>query len=118
MSEGRPIFLGDNGAWLGDGFNRGSLLGVPFPVLLMLLVFAGTAFVLRLTAYGRLIVAIGSNSEAVRLSGVRVVPRVFSVYVASGVLAALGGIIITARSGVGSPVVGIGLELDVIAAPA
>ena len=82
----------------------------------MLLVFAGTAFVLRLTAYGRLVVAIGSNSEAVRLSGVRVVPRVFSVYVVSGVLAALGGIIITARSGVGSPVVGIGLELDVIAA--
>ena len=116
VSEGRPIFLGDNGAWLGDGFNRGSLLGIPLPVLLMLLVFAGTAFVLRLTAYGRLVVAIGSNSEAVRLSGVRVVPRVFSVYVVSGVLAALGGIIITARSGVGSPVVGIGLELDVIAA--
>ncbi len=113
VSEGRPIFLGDNGAWLGDGFNRGSLLGVPMPVLLMLLVFAGTAFVLR---YGRLVVAIGSNGEAVRLSGVRVVPRVFSVYVVSGVLAALGGIIITARSGVGSPVVGIGLELDVIAA--
>ncbi len=116
VSEGRPIFLGDNGTWLGDGFNRGSLLGIPMPVLLMLLVFAGTAFVLRLTAYGRLVVAIGSNSEAVRLSGVRVVPRVFSVYVVSGVLAALGGIIITARSGVGSPVVGIGLELDVIAA--
>ncbi len=116
VSEGRPIFLSDNGAWLNDGFNRGSLLGVPLPVLLMLLVFAGTAFVLRLTAYGRLIMAIGSNSEAVRLSGVRVVPRVFSVYVVSGVLAALGGIVITARSGVGSPVVGIGLELDVIAA--
>ena len=116
VSEGRPIFLGDSGAWLGDGFNRGSLLGIPLPVLLMLLVFAGTAFVLRLTAYGRLVVAIGSNGEAVRLSGVRVVPRVFSVYVVSGVLAALGGIIITARSGVGSPVVGIGLELDVIAA--
>ena len=116
VSEGRPIFLSDNGVWLNDGFNRGSLLGIPLPVLLMLFVFAGTAFVLRLTAYGRLIVAIGSNSEAVRLSGVRVVPRVFSVYVVSGVLAALGGVIITGRSGVGSPVVGIGLELDVIAA--
>ena len=116
VSEGRPIFLDDNGAWLGDGFDRSSLLGIPLPVVLMLLVFAGTAFVLRLTAYGRLIVAIGSNSEAVRLSGVRVTPRVFSVYVVSGVLAALGGILITARSGVGSPVVGIGLELDVIAA--
>ncbi len=116
VSEGRPIFLSDNGARLNDGFNRSSLLGIPLPALLMLLVFAGTAFLLRLTAYGRLIVAIGSNSEAVRLSGVRVVPRVFSVYVVSGVLAALGGVIITARSGVGSPVVGIGLELDVIAA--
>lgn len=116
VSKGRPIFMSDNGAWLGDGFNRGSLLGIPLPVILMLLVFAGTAFVLRLTAYGRLIVAIGSNSEAVRLSGVRVTPRIFSVYVVSGMLSALAGIIITARSGVGSPVVGIGMELDVIAA--
>ncbi|MGI4748646.1 MAG: ABC transporter permease [Janthinobacterium lividum] len=116
VSKGRPIFMGDNGAWLGDGFNRGSLLGIPLPVILMLLVFAGTAFVLRLTAYGRLIVAIGSNSEAVRLSGVRVTPRIFSVYVVSGALSALAGIVITARSGVGSPVVGIGMELDVIAA--
>ncbi|NPD66735.1 ABC transporter permease [Lichenicola cladoniae] len=116
VSKGRPIFMGDNGAWLGDGFNRGSLLGIPMPVILMLLVFVGTAFVLRLTAYGRLIVAIGSNSEAVRLSGVRVTPRIFSVYVVSGMLSALAGIVITARSGVGSPVVGIGMELDVIAA--
>ena len=116
VSEGRPIFMSDNGQWLSDGFNRGSLLGIPLPVVLMLLVFAATAFLLRLTAYGRLVVAIGSNSEAVRLSGVRVTPRVFSVYVISGVLSALAGIVITARSGVGSPVVGIGMELDVIAA--
>ncbi len=116
VSEGHPIFMSDNGAWLDGGFNRGSLLGIPSPVVLMLLVFAATAFVLRLTAYGRLIVAIGSNSEAVRLSGVRVMPRIFSVYVVSGVLSALAGIVITARSGVGSPVVGIGMELDVIAA--
>jgi ribose/xylose/arabinose/galactoside ABC-type transport system permease subunit len=116
VSKGHPIFIGDNGAWLGDGFNRGSLLGIPLPVLLTLLVFGATAFVLRLTAYGRLVVAIGSNGEAVRLSGVRVMPRIFSVYVVSGVLSALAGIVITARSGVGSPVVGIGMELDVIAA--
>ncbi|MBE7209827.1 MAG: ABC transporter permease [Gluconacetobacter diazotrophicus] len=116
VSKGHPIFLGDEGAWLGDGFDRGRLLGLPLPVVLTLLVFLVTAFVLRLTAYGRLVVAIGSNGEAVRLSGVRVVPRVFSVYVVSGVLSALAGIVITARSGVGSPVVGIGMELDVIAA--
>ena len=116
VSQGRPIFVGDNGDWLSGGFNRGSVLGIPYPVLLLLLVFAATAFVLRLTAYGRLIVAIGSNGEAVRLSGVRVTPRVFSVYVVSGMLSALAGVVITARSGVGSPVVGIGLELDVIAA--
>ena len=116
VSEGRPIFMSDNGAWLGDGFDRGSMLGLPLPVVLMLVVFAATAFVLRLTAYGRLVVAIGSNGEAVRLSGVRITPRIFSVYVASGLLSALAGIVITARSGVGSPVVGIGMELDVIAA--
>ena len=116
VSEGRPIFMSDNGAWLSGGFDHGTLLGIPLPVVLMLLVFAATGFVLKYTAYGRLVVAIGSNGEAVRLSGVRTTPRVFSVYVVSGLLSALAGIIIAGRSGVGSPVVGIGLELDVIAA--
>ncbi len=57
--------------------------------------------------------AIGSNQEAVRLSGIRVGWYVFAVYVISGGLSALAGMVEAARSGVGSPVIGIGMELDV-----
>jgi ribose/xylose/arabinose/galactoside ABC-type transport system permease subunit len=115
ISEGHPIYLGDKGAALTD-FGQNNLWGIPNQVLLALGVFLVTVFILKLTAFGRLVKAIGSNQEAVRLSGIRVGWYVFGVYVISGGLSALAGMVEAARSGVGSPVVGIGMELDVIAA--
>lgn len=115
ISEGHPIYVGDKGAVLTD-FGQNNLWGIPNQVLLALAVFLITVFILKLTAFGRLVQAIGSNQEAVRLSGIRVGWYVFAVYVISGGLSALAGMVEAARSGVGSPVVGIGMELDVIAA--
>ena len=115
VSKGRPVFLGTAGDAL-TRFGRGYLLGVAEPVILMLVVFAVCGFILRFTAFGRLVTAIGSNAEAVRLSGIRVGGHVFAVYVISGGLAALAGVVDTARSGVGSPVLATGMELDAIAA--
>ncbi len=111
ISEGHPIYVGDKGAVLTD-FGQNNLWGIPNQVLLALAVFLVTVFILKLTAFGRLVQAIGSNQEAVRLSGIRVGWYVFAV----GGLSALAGMVEAARSGVGSPVVGIGMELDVIAA--
>ena len=71
---------------------------------------------LGFTKFGRIVTAIGSNEEAVRLSGIAVPRYVCAVYVISGALAALAGIISTARAGVGSAQVGVGAELEVIAA--
>jgi ribose transport system permease protein len=62
------------------------------------------------------VTAIGSNETAVRLSGIRVSYYKFAVYAICGVFSAVAGIISTARTSVGSPVVGVGLELDAIAA--
>jgi ribose/xylose/arabinose/galactoside ABC-type transport system permease subunit len=115
ISKGHPIYLGDIGATLTD-FGQSDVWGIPNQVLLTLIVFLVTVFILKLTAFGRLVKAIGSNQEAVRLSGIRVGWYVFAVYIISGGLSALAGIVEAARSGVGSPVVGIGMELDVIAA--
>ena len=115
VSKGQPIVLGTDGEAL-SRFGRGYYLGVPYPVLLMLAVFGVVWFVLRYTAFGRLVTAIGSNEEAVRLSGIRVSGYVFAVYVISGGLAALAGVVDTSRSGVGSPVLATGMELDAIAA--
>jgi ribose transport system permease protein len=115
LSKGSPIILGDSGEAL-TYFGSGYFLGLPGPVLLMFLVFTVVALVLRYSVFGRLTIAIGSNEEAVRLSGIRIGYYKWMVYIISGGLAALAGIISTSRTGVGSPIIGVGLELDVIAA--
>ena len=114
VSKGTPIRIDANN-WL-LAFGNGSFLGIiPYPVVTALIVFAIVMFVLRYTSYGRLVKAVGSNKNASRLSGINVIFYTFSVYVLSGFLCAMGGMISAARAGVGSAQVGEGLELDAIA---
>ena len=115
ISEGRPIPLGDGGDAFAS-FGSGFLFGLPQPVILMFAVFLVGGIVLNFTRFGRVITAIGSNEEAVRLSGIAVPRYVMAVYIISGSLAAIAGIISASRTGVGSAQVGIGAELNVIAA--
>jgi ribose transport system permease protein len=115
ISAGRPIPLGDGGAALAS-FGSGFLLGIPEPVILMFAVFIGGGVALNFTRFGRVITAIGSNNEAVRLSGIPIARYILAVYVISGALAAAAGIISSSRTGVGSAQVGVGAELNVIAA--
>jgi ribose/xylose/arabinose/galactoside ABC-type transport system permease subunit len=115
ISAGRPIPLGDGGDALAN-FGSGFLFGIPQPVILMFVVFIVGGVILKFTQFGRVITAIGSNEEAVRLSGIAVPRYIMAVYVISGVLAAVAGIISSARTGVGSAQVGVGAELNVIAA--
>ena len=97
-------------------FGSGNQLGMPNPAILLILVFGLTAVVLKYNVLGRIIIAIGSNEEAVRLSGIRVARYKMMVYLLAAVLSALAGVIVVSRTSVGSPVMGIGMELDVIAA--
>lgn len=115
FSKGAPVLVSDTATALTD-FGSGNALGIPNPALVLFFVFAATAVMLRYHVFGRIVIAIGSNEEAVRLSGIRVWLYKFSVYIISGGLAAAAGLIITARTAVGSPVMGVGMELDVIAA--
>jgi ribose transport system permease protein len=78
-------------------------------------VCAGALFVLRLTAFGRNIYAVGSNTEAARLAGINVRLTVLGVYLISGLLSALTALIFVSRLTVGEPVAGVGLELEAIA---
>jgi ribose transport system permease protein len=114
FSKGAPVLVNENAAALTD-FGSGNSLGVPNPALILFLIFAITAVLLKYNVFGRIIIAIGSNEEAVRLSGIKVSAYKFSVYVIAGGLSAVAGIITTARTAVGSPVMGLGMELDVIA---
>jgi len=115
FSKGAPIMTADSASALTD-FGSGSLLGIPNLAVVFFLTFAVTAVLLQYNIFGRILIAIGSNEEAVRLSGIRVPVYKFSVYAIIGGLAAAAGIIGVARTGVGSPNLGVGLELDVIAA--
>ena len=72
--------------------------------------------VLTRTVYGRYLVAIGTNEQAAKISGIRTEPYLASVLVLSGLLAGLGGIMNTAYLGASDPNAAIGLELSAIAA--
>lgn len=115
LSKGTPIILEESGQALKD-FGSNYILGIPNPVMLMFFIFFLVYFILKFTVFGRMVIAIGSNEESVRLSGVNVWIYKFAVYSLCGGFAAIAGIISTSRTGVGSPILGIGLELDAIAA--
>jgi ribose transport system permease protein len=115
ISKGSPVIINDSETGLFN-FGSGTIMSVPYPVLLMVIVFLIVYIILNYTVFGRLVIAIGSNEEAVRLSGIKLRFYKFMVYAITGGFSALAGIISTSRTGVGSPIIGTGLELDVIAA--
>lgn len=96
---------------------KGEIAGIPFQIILLVLIVAFTIFLLRKTIFGRYIIAVGGNEEAARLSGVRVNWTKISVYAVSGLLAGIAGLIYTARLGASdASKVGEAIELDAIAA--
>lgn len=90
--------------------------GVPNAVLLFILLAIIAALILNKTLLGRYALAIGSNEEATRLSGVNIKVWKMLVYVLAGVFVALGAILYSARFGFVQPAEGLGFELNVIAA--
>lgn len=112
-TNGAPIRVTDESyMFIGKGF----VLGVPFPILILIVVYALAFFILQYTTFGRRVYAIGGNKEASRLSGIDTSKIETYVYALNGFLAGLGGIILTARLGAAQPTAGSGFELDTIAA--
>jgi ribose transport system permease protein len=97
----------------------GRIAGIPVQVIIMAIVVAGAAFLIRRTALGRQIIAVGGNEKAARLSGIPATRVKRLVYVASGALAGVAGLIVVARNAASDAnLVGLGMELDAIAAVA
>ena len=90
--------------------------GVPIPVLLWIATAVAMTTLLRATRFGRYVFAIGGNPEAAVLAGIDVRRVTLGVFTWMGALAALGGIITTARLGAGTNSMGTLTELSVIAA--
>jgi putative multiple sugar transport system permease protein len=93
-----------------------SYKGLPNVLVILFVLVTGYAFVTSQTVIGRRIYAMGGNEKAARLSGVNTPRLLFGTFVNMGVLAALAGMIVTARLNTATPKAGVGFELDVIAA--
>ena len=97
----------------------GRVFGVPFQVIVMLALVAVAAWMLRSTLFGRQILAVGGNERAARLSGVPVAAVKRWVYAISGLCAGIAGlVVISINSSSDANLVGLGMELDAIAAVA
>lgn len=94
----------------------GSILGIPTPIILMVVIAVIAIFFLKQTVTGRRIYAIGGNEEGARISGVNVSSIKRLVYMLCGLMAAVSGIAMAARLGVGQSTAGQGYEMDAIAA--
>ena len=112
-NNGRPIIdVGDAYTKIGGG----KLFGIPYPVIIFIVIIAIGTFVLKCTRYGRYVYAIGGNERAAKVSGINVKAIKLSVYVIAGFCAALSGIIVSSRVMSGSPSAGEGYEMDAVTA--
>lgn len=110
---GKPVpALTPDFRWIGTG----DVFGIPMPVVLFAMVFMASWWILNRTRFGRYIYAVGGNPHAANTSGINVTRLRFAVYVISGGLAGLAGMVLTARTGSALPQAGIAYELDAIAA--
>jgi ribose transport system permease protein len=113
LTDGQPLIA--NGLGFRD-IGNGGLAGVPIPVVIMVVVYVFSWFILERTKFGKHVYAVGGNAEAARLAGVKVKSVMTWVYVISGACAGLAGVIFAARVVSGQPTAGSGYELDAIAA--
>ena len=95
---------------------QGRVLGIPTLTVIMVGMIVLTWFIMKRTIIGRIVYAIGGNEKAVQLSGISVAKWKLFPYVFSAICAGVGGIMLTARLGVGAPTSGESLANDCIAA--
>lgn len=103
----------DSFSFWGQGYVAGI---IPVPAILMLVTVAIFYFLSSRTVFGRSVYSVGGNEEAARLSGIPVGQTRIGIFAISGMMAALGGVIISSRIMAGAYNVGEGLEFEVIAA--
>jgi ribose transport system permease protein len=121
ITQTRPIYFSDIEGF--DQISLGSLIGdvipslpIPNGVLILFIVAVVCAVVLNKTALGRYTFALGSNEEAVRLSGVNVDRWKVIIYAFAGGICGISGLLIASRLNSAQPALGQGYELDAIAA--
>lgn len=112
-TKGIPVFGLDN--YFFRFLAQGYIGFIPFPIILMFLLLMFFSFVMYLTKFGRYVLAIGANEDGARLVGIKIDKIKIQVYVLSGILCSLAGILFSSRSEAATATAGTGYELDVIA---
>jgi len=113
ISGGLPVF--GFSATFGD-FAKNSLWVVPYPVILLMVIFLIANFILNRTTIGRHVLGVGGNAEASRLSGVNVTRVKMFAYALSGFLSGVAGLVLLSRTASGQPSAGVNYEMDAITA--
>jgi ribose/xylose/arabinose/galactoside ABC-type transport system permease subunit len=114
MTDTAPVLVTQQTFWA--VFAEASVLGIPAPIVWTIVVVATIWVVLHYSVFGRRIFATGGNLAAAKFSGINTRRVKISVFVISGALAGLAGVIVAARGHAIRPDVGAGIELDVLAA--
>ncbi len=94
----------------------GAIFGLKLPILIALLAFGIIWVLMHQTPYGRNVVGLGGNAEALRLAGVRTERALTHVYIVAGLLAGLSGVVVAARMASGHIAAGVGWDFDAVAA--
>ena len=114
LTDGKPI-TGLDETFIFQFMGRGYFFGIPFPIVITLVVFALLFVLLHKMSFGRKTFAIGGNEKASFIAGVKRNKIKIFVYSISGVLASLAGIILTSRLNSAQPTAGESYEMDAIA---
>jgi ribose transport system permease protein len=114
LSKAKPIYFNDTPSFA--NISMGSVLGIPNAVLIFFAVAIIASLILSKTVLGRYNVALGSNEEAARLSGINVDRWKIAIYTLCGIFAGIAGIMMAARLNSAQPALGAGYEMDAIAA--
>lgn len=97
--------------WLLAGYK-----GISFAMLLLVVIVLIFSFITKKSVFGRHLYAMGGNINAAKLSGINTNRLMFMIYVIIGMMAAIAGILVSARLNASTPKAGVGYELDAIAA--
>lgn len=114
-SNGKPYTISDPSFKV---IGQGYFLGIPVPIILLVIFCIIGLVILTMTTFGRYVFAIGGNMNAAKLSGVRTQRVQLMVYVMSSICAWMVGLILAARISSGQPTAGESYEMDAIAATA
>ncbi|MBL4883810.1 MAG: ABC transporter permease [Planctomycetaceae bacterium] len=113
VTDSQTRYIGSSVEWIGTPIQK--LYLSPAFLIAIVVVIVGQ-FILTRTLFGRYCIAIGTNAEAVRMSGIKSAPYSITVFAISGMLCGMAGVMQTSRFSTADPNAAIGLELAAIAA--